>query len=175
MEINNSLIRRRDRTMPQADAERLLAKGEYAVLAMTEQREHGEAPYAVPISYVWDGYDTIYMHCAPEGHKLRCLDANPSACLTVVGHTEVNQHDLTTAYESVVIRGVVSRLLDDESKRNALELFIKKYCPGNIDAAMKAMERSLYRTDILRFSIKSATAKHKSLQQKSQTRLKDGV
>jgi len=175
MEIDNKNVRRHDRTMPQAEAEQLLAHGEYGVLAMAEQRVGSIAPYAVPISYVWDGTDTIYMHCATEGHKLCCLDANPLACFTVVGHTEVNPHDFTTAYESIVIRGMVSRRLADDEKRAALRLILNKYCPDNIEAGIKAIERSLYRTEILRLSIQSATAKRKSIGQKSQTRLKDGV
>ena len=30
--------------------------------------------YGVPLNYVWDGNHSIYIHCAPEGHKLHALE-----------------------------------------------------------------------------------------------------
>ena len=73
MEYNNSGVRRQDRLLQHDSACLLLRKGEYGVLSMVD----GGVPYAVPVSYVWDGQSSVYVHCAPEGRKLRCL----SACL----------------------------------------------------------------------------------------------
>lgn len=175
MIIDNSKIRRQDRLMSPQDAEQLLRNGEYGVLAMTEQSETDVLPYAVPISYVWNGDDTIYMHCATEGHKLEALDANPMACFVVVGRTEVNAKEFTTAYSSLIVRGRIERGLTDEEKVKALELFLKKYAPDNVERGLKAASHSLYRTEILRLHISSVSAKQKTLNQKSKTRLTDGV
>jgi len=175
MKIDNSTVRRQDRLMSQADAELLLARGEYGVLSLIDQSEGEAAPYALPINYVWDGRDTIYMHCATEGRKLRAIDANPRACLTIVGATEVNSRQFSTAYSSLILRGTVERGLDDEAKREAIGLFLGKYCPDNVSAGLNAAERSLYRTEILRFRIASASAKQKTATQKSPTRTADGA
>lgn len=175
MIIDNSKIRRQDRLMPQADAEILLREGEYGVLAMATETDGLPMPYAVPISYVWDGSDTIFMHCATEGYKLQAIDANPNVSLTIVGKTEVNPQQFTTAYSSLLVRGRIERGLNLEEKDKAIELFIKKYCPDNIATAMSAASRSMYRTEILRFHILSVSAKQKTASQKSKTRLSDGV
>ena len=72
MKYSNEQVRRQDRLMDEAAARRLLKEGEYGILSM--QSEDGGG-YGIPVSYVWDGGDLIYIHCAPEGRKLRCIDA----------------------------------------------------------------------------------------------------
>lgn len=175
MIIDNSKVRRQDRLMSQQDAELLLRCGEYGVLAMAAEIDGRPTPYAVPISYVWDGEETIFMHCAAEGYKLEMIDQNPSVCLTIVGKTEVNAREFTTAYSSLIVRGTVERHLSEQQKLKTLELFLTKYSPSNIEAGLKAAMRSLYRTEILQLSIHSVSAKQKTASQKSKTRIADGV
>ncbi len=41
-------------------------------------------PYALPLNFYYDeAEETIYFHCAREGHKLDALKANDKACFTV--------------------------------------------------------------------------------------------
>ena len=72
MIYNNSQIRRQDRTLDEDSAAKLLKEGEYGVLSM--QAEDGNGAYGIPINYVWDGGNSIYIHCAPAGRKLNCID-----------------------------------------------------------------------------------------------------
>ena len=74
MRYVNEKVRRRDRLMDEARAIELLATAEYGVLSMVDV--DGTA-YGVPVNYVWDGEDSIYIHCAPVGHKLEALEKNP--------------------------------------------------------------------------------------------------
>ena len=56
-------MRRKRQQLPREEAEAVLRRGSFGVLAV-----HGEDgyPYAVPLSYVyWNG--KIYFHCAREG------------------------------------------------------------------------------------------------------------
>ena len=85
---DNATVRRRDRLLDPERAEELLRGGEYGFLAMVSDREEGGA-YGVPLSYVWDGAGALYIHCAPEGRKLRCVERSPRVTFCVVGRTRV--------------------------------------------------------------------------------------
>ena len=63
MKFNNDEIRRQDRQLDEKRAFEILKEGEYGVLSM--QEENGEGAYGVPLSYVWDRGNSIYIHCAP--------------------------------------------------------------------------------------------------------------
>ena len=78
MKYNNADVRRRDRLLNEERALELLRESEYCVLSMID--EEGK-PYGFPINHIWDGGDCIYVHCAPEGKKLRAIRA---------GHAEVS-------------------------------------------------------------------------------------
>ena len=67
MKFDNSTIRRQDRTLKQERAFEILKDGEYGILSM--RTEDGEGAYGIPISYVWDRGNSIYIHCAPVGRK----------------------------------------------------------------------------------------------------------
>lgn len=71
MIYSNDSVRRKDRLLEEKDALHLLRTGEYGFLSM--QAEGGGA-YGVLVNFVWNGRDSVYFHCAPEGRKLRCLD-----------------------------------------------------------------------------------------------------
>jgi len=102
MQFNNSQLRRQDRLLDEKRAFQLLKEGTYGILSM--QDENGEGAYGIPVNYVWDHGNSIYIHCAPVGRKLRCMDACNKVSFCVVGHTEVRPDQFTTAYESVVLR-----------------------------------------------------------------------
>lgn len=80
MKYDNSAVRRQDRLLDEAAAIELLRVGEYAFLSMTTD----EGAYGVPINYVVED-DTIYIHCAPEGRKLRAIATDNRVSLCVVG------------------------------------------------------------------------------------------
>ena len=67
MKYNNDDVRRRDRLLSEQRATELIRIAEYGVLSMID--EDG-LPYAIPVNHVWDGEDSLYIHCAPEGKKL---------------------------------------------------------------------------------------------------------
>lgn len=73
MKFDNSTIRRQDRTLEQERAFEILKEGEFGILSM--RAEDGNGAYGIPLSYVWDRGNSIYIHCAPAGRKLKCIDA----------------------------------------------------------------------------------------------------
>ena len=113
MEFNNSQIRRQDRLLDEERAMEIIKEGEYGVLSM--QAEDGEGAYGIPVSYVWDRGNSIYIHCAPAGKKLRCIDACHKVSFCIVGKTKVIPDKFTTAYESVVLECTAHRSLNHPS------------------------------------------------------------
>ena len=61
MIYDNSGVRRQDRLLTEAEARGLLAAVEYGVLSMCD----GGKAYGIPVSYAWDGNESLYIHCAP--------------------------------------------------------------------------------------------------------------
>ncbi len=108
-------------------AESLLARAPVGVLAMT-------GPYAIPVHLVWmDG--KVYIHGSPEGEKVDRMAADPSVCLTVYEMSDFivdnpkSACSIYTAYESVMVKGKVSKVADPEKKKAVLYAFAAKYYP----------------------------------------------
>ena len=156
--FDNAAVRRQDRLLAEEAACELLRRGEYGVLSMQAEAGGG---YGLPLSYVWDGDARIYVHCAPEGRKLRCLDRCPEVSFCVVGRTKVAPSKFTTAYESIVLRCHAVRGLEAGERMEALRLLLKKYAPEDLEVGMKYAEKSFYRTEILRLEIVSVSGKSK--------------
>src|SRR5574344_960393 len=100
----NSTVRRQDRLLDEETANTVLLHGEYGFLSLTQP--NGDA-YGLPISYVVEN-DTLFLHCAPEGMKLRCIETHPEVSFCVVGHTHIIPEKFTTEYQSVILRGKAS-------------------------------------------------------------------
>ena len=148
-------MRRQDRALSEAEARELLARCDYGVLASVD--EDGW-PYAVPVNHVLVG-DVLFIHCAPEGHKLRNLahDARVSYC--VVGTAKVLPEQLSTRYESAIAFGRVSAVQGTAEKRAALELLVRRLAPERLGDAGPYIDQHIVRTVVLRIGIERLTGK----------------
>ena len=153
-------IRRQDRLLAEDAAIDLLSNGEYGFLSMVD--ESGDA-YGLPINFAWDGRDSIYLHCAPEGRKLRALRSHSNVSFCVVGRTRVIPDKFTTGYESVVAACEAAVGLPDAERYHALELILDKYSPDDKEIGLKYAEKSFHRTEIIRLDIKSVSGKSKQI------------
>ena len=160
MDFDNSDVRRQDRLLGEERACEILRQGEYGVLSM--QAESGRGAYGIPVSFAWDGENAIYMHCAPQGRKLRCIDACAEVSFCVVGRTKVIPAGFTTAYESIVVRGRAERGLGDDERLKALALLLDKYCPDDKETGLQYARKSFARAEIIRLDILSASGKSKN-------------
>ena len=147
--------------MDKGRAFEILENGEYGVLSM--RSEEGESAYGLPLSYVWDRQHALYVHCAPEGRKLQCIDACPNVSFCVVGRTNVIAEKFTTGYESIVLRCTAAHRLPGEERRKALALFVHKYCPGHEELGKVYTEKSFHRTEIIRLDIETMSGKTKKM------------
>lgn len=160
MNYTNQNVRRQDRLLPENRALELLKTGEYGVLSMTSIET---GAYGLPLNFVWDGEASLYLHCAPEGKKLRSIDANNAVSFCVVGKTHVISHQFTTEYESIVLECRAQRNLPVEERRNALRLFLEKYSPHDRTVGEKYIEKSFNRTEIIRLDVSEWSGKSKCI------------
>lgn len=158
MNYQNDSIRRQDRLLDQPEAKELLRRGEYGILCM--QRPEGGG-YGVPLNYVWDEADAIYIHCAPEGRKLHCLRECDRVTFCIVGKTQVLPARFTTFYESILLDCRARTGLTAEERRRALDHLIGKYSPEYKTIGRQYVEKSFHRTEIIRLDILSWSGKCK--------------
>ena len=158
MEYDNNGIRRQDRLLDKENAYALLRTGEYGILSMVG--EEGES-YAVPVNYAWDCENAIYIHCAPQGRKLRCIALHPRVSFCVVGRTHVVSRKFTTGYESIILTGHARTCLPAEERMQALRLILEKYAPNDLETGLKYAEKSFHRTEIIRIDLESMSGKCK--------------
>ena len=147
VKYDNSPVRRQDRLLEEEHAAELLRSGEYGFLALGG----GRGGYGVPVNYAAEG-SRIYIHCAPEGEKLRRI-----------GRTAPQPERFTTEYESIMASGVVSVVSDDGERMRALSLIVEKYSPGYEEQGAVYARKSFARTVVLRLDIRSMTGKCKRL------------
>ena len=160
MKYDNTTVRRQDRLLDEERAVELLRTVEWGVLSMVDEQS---APYGIPVNYVWDGKRSIYIHCAPEGRKLCCLDHEARVSFTVVGRVNLLPSKFTTEYESVVLTGTAVRHLDESERCHALELLLGKLSPDDQEVGMKYAAGSFHRVEIIRLDINAWSGKRKAV------------
>lgn len=158
MNYDNSQVRRQDRLLDEQRAWELLRESEYGVLSMIS--EEGK-PYGIPVNFVWDGQEAIYIHCAPEGRKLRALEAHPEVSLSMVGRVNLLPNRFTTEYESIVVEGKAHLHLPEDERRQALRLLLEKLSPDDLTVGLKYAEKSFHRTEVIRIDIIKMSGKSK--------------
>ena len=128
----------------------ILKNGEYGVLSM--QDTEGGA-YGVPMIYVWDRGNSIYLQCAPAGHMLECVKECNKVSFCVVGKTKVDLESMTYRHESTVMECEAHVSLHQSERMSALSMMVSKYAPNKKIEGMEMAEKSFHRIEIIRLDI----------------------
>lgn len=155
----NDTVRRQDRLLDETRSIELLRESEYGVLSMVSEGEG----YGIPINYVWNGKSSIYIHCAPEGRKLKAIRENPNVSLCVIGRVHLLPKNFTTEYESAIFFGKARVDLSDDEKMEALHLLIDKLSPEFKELGDIYAHKSLHRVEIIRVDFSTFSGKRKKL------------
>lgn len=149
-------MRRKKQALSTAECIAVLNRGSSGVLALAGDDNY---PYAVPISYVFDG-SRIYFHCAKSGHKLDAIRRNGKASFCVIDQDQVVAQEYTTYFKSVIVFGSIRIVEDEQLKRTAIERLADKYAPDE-DAAGRnaAIARAWKSLCILELHIAHMTGK----------------
>ena len=152
-------VRRSDRALSENQAREILARAEHGVLATLGTDGW---PYAVPVNHVLSG-DTLYIHCAVEGHKLENIAHEERVSFCAVASASVLPAKLSTLYESAVVFGRAALVTDPAEKRRALELLAIRFCGALSPEAESAIATSASRTAVVRIRIERIAGKaHRS-------------
>ena len=131
-------LRRKKQVLSAEENAKILKDGTSGVLALAGDNDY---PYAVPISYVYDG-ENLYLHCAGSGHKLDAIKRNPKASFCVIDQDLVVPEEYTSYFRSVIVFGTMRILEQDMEKRAAIEKLALKYAPDDTqENRHKAIER----------------------------------
>ena len=112
----------------------ILSRSSTGVLAVAGD---GGYPYAVPLNYVYAG-GKLYIHCAPEGHKLDAVRREEKVCFTVVAEDAVLEERYTTRYRSVIVFGRAAVVEDEGERTRALTALADKYAPSRPEAERRS-------------------------------------
>lgn len=150
-------MRRKDRQMPKEWAMEIIDKCEWATLATIDTVG---MPYCIPLSIARID-NAIYFHCAKEGKKIDCFKRSADVCLSCVGDTQKLDDQFTTKYESAMVFGKISQVLDDKEKIEALRAICQRHTPLNMPNFDAAIAKSLAITDIWKITIKDIDGKRR--------------
>ncbi len=149
-------LRRKKQLLTAEAAAAVLTRGTSGVLALAGD---GGYPYAVPISYVYDG-NRLYFHCARSGHKLDAIRREERASFCVIDRDDVVPEEYTTYFRSVIAFGRIRILEDEGEKRAAIEKLALRYAPEDPpERRERAIQRDWAPLCLLEMSIEHLTGK----------------
>ena len=149
-------MRRKKQKLSKEECDRILYTGTSGVLAL-----HGDDgyPYAVPISYVYDG-EKLLFHSAKNGHKIDAILKNANASFCVIDQDQIVPEEYTTYFRSIIAFGKIRILEDDTEKRSAIEKLAVKYAPDDTaENRDKAIEREWKPLCMMEMEIEHLTGK----------------
>lgn len=126
-------MRRKRQGLSKEEISAVLHRGTSGVLALSGDDNY---PYAVPISYVYDG-EKIYFHCAKSGHKLDAIQKNAKASFCVIDQDQIVPDKYTSYFRSVIAFGQMRIIEDEQEKRTAIEKLAVKYAPESTSGGRK--------------------------------------
>lgn len=147
-------LRRKDRQIEDSEVIELLNRCSYGVLSTTGEDGY---PYGVPVSYVYAD-DSIYFHCAKEGHKVDNISQNNKVSFCVVGETAVLPDKFSMKYESVILFGRAEEVFGDEKKKVLMEV-LSKYSKDFLNAGEKYIKNDVDRTKVMKIKIEHISGK----------------
>ena len=147
-------MRRFRQMLPGDEVVEILNSSWNGVLSLTDV--DGE-PYGVPLSFAFDGVDSIYFHSAMAGHKIECMSVDDRASFCVIAKDDIKPEEFTTYFKSVIARGRISIVCDKDEVMRGLHLLCDKYSPGvdSVDEIAKCINRVL----VFKLKIISMTGK----------------
>lgn len=127
-------MRRKRQALSEDQVSLVLQRGTSGVLALSGDDGY---PYAVPISYVYDG-ESIYFHCAKSGHKLDAIQRSGKASFCVIDQDQIVPEKYTSYFRSVIVFGRIEVIEDEREKRAAIEKLAVKYAPEDTASGRSA-------------------------------------
>lgn len=149
-------MRRKEKQLSVEETIYILENGEYGILSTVGD---DNCPYGVPVNYVYYN-ESIYFHCATEGHKIDNIENNSNVSFCVVCNTEVLPEQFSTKFQSVILFGKAKEVTDKE-KESALLALLHKYSREHMAAGKKYIENAWHQTKVIKIEKEHMTGKGK--------------
>lgn len=128
-----------NRRMEELRAIEILKDSEYAVLSTSSK---DNIPYGVAINYFYvEEENCLYFHTKRVGTKIDNIKNNPNISLFILGNQKVIPDRYITHYESVIVTGKASIILDEDEIRKKLILLCDKLAPNEIKRRKEVIEK----------------------------------
>ena len=147
-------MRRFKQMLPAEEAKNILHQATNGILSLIDR--DGE-PYGVPLSFAYDGTDTLYFHSARAGHKIECMSANNRASFCIIAKDEIVPKEFTSYFQSVIANGKLEIATDTAEILKGLRLLCDKYSPG-LDASAE-INKCLEHVLVFKLQIETLTGK----------------
>ena len=133
-------LRRKDKEITdQSDVKKILKETKYITLAMAKENE----PYLVSLSHVYDEEkNCIYFHCANDGKKIDFIKANNIVWGQAIKDYGYHVGECSHLYATVMFKGVVTFIKDDEEKRHIFKIMME-----HLDPESESMKERLLKSD----------------------------
>ena len=147
-------MRRFRQLLPEQSIKEILYNASNGILSLVDC--DGE-PYGVPLSFVYDGDSSIYFHSAVKGRKIECITYDQRCSFCVVAQDLIVPEEFTSYFRSVIVKGTIHVVIEDEEIMKGLLLLCDKYSHGiNPDSEIS---KCIDHVALLRLDIDSMTGK----------------
>lgn len=136
-------IRRKKQLIAPGECFEILERNKIGFLAVSGDEGY---PYTLPMNYSYarapqseNDLGTLYLHCAPEGHKIEAIKRDPRVSFCVLNLAGVDPGNLNRRYRSVIAFGQARIVEGDEMIALRRDL----HGPGRGDDADEPREANL--------------------------------
>ncbi len=148
-------MRRKLQALPIEACFDLLLNATGGVLSMVDS---DNTPYAVPVNFVlYKG--AIYIHGAPMGARSEIVKTNPKVSFCVIGQDVIVPEQLTSHFKSVIVKGTVNVVTDDQKKMDALMALSQKFSADYMDKAKEEAQAKLHYVEVIEIVIDEMVGK----------------
>ena len=152
------MMRRSDKEIKNKETiQWVLKKAQVCRIALCDNNK----PYIVPMNFGFDD-NYLYLHSAPEGHKMNILSKNRNICFEVDIKNELVKSEIACdwgmKYYSVIGYGKADFIDDIEEKKKVLDIIIEKYNENDLES-IEYSKSSLNKVAIFRVAIEEITGK----------------
>lgn len=138
------------------EMESIIQEAQVCCLGMSEAGQ----PYLLPMNFAWEP-GVVFLHAAPEGHKLEVLHGNPQVCVNFnTGNELFHRHKEVGCswgmkFKSVNVFGKASLVQDYDEKYRIMQLFMVRYAGESYEFS----EPSIRNVAIIRIEAENMTGK----------------
>lgn len=150
-------MRRKGKQLSMEDTIAILHRAEYGILSTMGTDGY---PYGVPVSFVYHD-QSIYFHCAKDGHKLDSISNDCHVSFCAVIDVELIPGEFTTKFKSLIAFGKVNEAFDQE-KRDGLQALIQKFSGDFLESGEEYIEKFWDKTRVFKVEIEDLTGKGKA-------------